>query len=614
MFILQWLSVDSDSCPQGFSSVPPPPPSPVSNPTHPCSSLAVCMPSHSDLFTLSPLPEGDEVSESTSSPHGVICSSPPPLPIAPPECGVPSLTPIPEGEETAPSTTISEKSTPTFDVITTPCSLSPHTKILVSYSATPESVPCSNSPLMMSPELIITPTMDLTSSPVPTSSPICISPSTTSTVHKNIDEPMAQSPQTSHSFGEGEQTSVGGNNPIYTCHSTVTSSTFATLDSNFEIPVNAQECTQLSSSAQLLNNGTSGSDVLQPDNIISCDSVITNEITESELQASHSSEISSSSSQPPTETNISSTHTNNEESSSQISVHSDAIAAPNCQPNFEAVNSASHLDSHSHTVSLLHSDEVSNIDNETSLSDTGINQAKDEIVQSEIKSEKIPKEKTVRFNLDDCNSTLSEQSANDSSQESLSITCELESATFMPQNTDNNETVVTHTQEQCEEHKVGRDTNITSSTLSPSQAKTESVSSESDKDIKVATMVPVTSANTLLSSHSVLETNESEIIEMSSQTPQETFETPTTFLKETVYNQETKAEMLETHSIELNTTVAQESITTHMQVEAECNLQPESGEQSTDLLEAHYSTLDYSSDSVASTGSQPDPYKVNTRD
>ncbi|ROT85126.1 hypothetical protein C7M84_021235 [Penaeus vannamei] len=160
------------------------------------------------------------------------------------------------------------------------------------------------------------------------------------------------------------------------------------------------------------------------------------------------------------------------------------------------------------------------------------------------------------------------------------------------------ETTMTEEQKQLSEH------------LEYQVAQTESTSSESDIDIQVATNVPVTSANIPTTSQSVMDSKELETMETSSQSPDETFEALPISSKDTVDSVETKAEMLETHVIEPNTTVAKVLPTqTQMEVEAENNVQPESSQQYTDLLESHYSTLDYSSDSVASTGSHPDPYK-----
>lgn len=568
IFILQLMSVDRDSCPQGFNSVPPPPPSPVANPTHPCSSLAACMPSHSDLFTLSPLPEGDEVSGS-ASPHRGICSSPPPLPIAPPECGVPSLTPIPEGEEMAtPSTTISEKSTPTSDVVT-PSPSSPLPKISAcasAKSASPESVPCTDSPCIMSPELTITPSQDIAP----------ISSSSAPTVHVSTNESVDQTAPTLSSVSD----------PIYTSYSSVTSTTYSLVDPNLQTDVNIQQPSESSPSV----DEKEGADVLQHSDSVSCDSIIANDTFESVLEASLSEPCSTS---PQSVANSTISHAHPDAEPSPSSPNSDLNSpglldpsgkptAPDTQHITEPVNSDSQIVSSVPTVSAL---------------------------ISETKSEKSYKEKTVRFNIDDecklCDS--------DSSDDSLPLPSELDSDASIDSK-ETADTVITDTQIKCEEEHVENHSNITSSTLSPSQAQTESTSSESDIDIQVATNVPVTSANIPTTSQSVMDSKELETMETSSQSPDETFEALPISSKDTVDSVETKAEMLETHVIEPNTTVAKVLPTqTQMEVEAENNVQPESSQQYTDLLESHYSTLDYSSDSVASTGSHPDPYKVNTQ-
>lgn len=564
IFILQLMSVDRDSCPQCFSSVPPPPPSPVANPTHPCSSLAACMPSHSDLFTLSPLPEGDEVSGS-ASPHRGICSSPPPLPIAPPECGVPSLTPIPEGEEMAtPSTTISEKSTPTSDVVT-PSPSSPLAKISACTSAnsvSPESVPCTDSPRIISPELTVTPSQDIAPSP--------ISSSSAPTVHVNTDEAVDQAASTLSSVSD----------PIYTSYSSVTSTTYSLVDPNLQTDVNIQQPSQSSPSV----DEKEGAEVLQHSENVSCDSFIANDTFESVLEASPSSEPCCSSPQPSANSTIS---------------HAQPDAEPSPSSPNSYLNASSLLDPPEKPTApdTQHITEPVNLDSQTVSSAPTVS-----ALQSEMKSEKSSKEKTVRFNIDDecklCDESISDSSDSDASIDSKETV----------------DTVVTDTQMKCEEEHVENHTNITSSTLSPSQAQTESTSSESDIDIKVATNVPVTSANIPTTPQSIMDTKELETMETSSQSPDETFEALPISSKDIVDSVETKAEVLETHVIEPNTTIAKVLPTqTQMEVEAENNVQPESSQQYTDLLESHYSTLDYSSDSVASTGSHPDPYKVNTQ-
>ncbi|XP_063591012.1 uncharacterized protein LOC134768246 isoform X4 [Penaeus indicus] len=495
------MSVDRDSCPQGFSSVPPPPPSPVANPTHPCSSLAACMPSHSDLFTLSPLPEGDEVSGS-ASPHRVICSSPPPLPIAPPECGVPSLTPIPEGEEMAtPSTTISEKSTPTSDVVT-PSPSSPLAKISACTSAnsiSPESVPCADSPRIISPELTVTPSQDIAPSPVSSSS----APSE----HVNTGESVDQTAPTLSSVSD----------PIYTSYSSVTSTTYSLVDPNLQTDVNIQQPSESSPSV----DEKEGAEVLQHSDNVSCDSVIANDTLESVLEASPSCGPCSSSPQPSANSTTSHAHPDAEPSPSSPNSHlnspglldpSEKPTAPDTQHITEPVNSDSQTVSSAPTVSAL---------------------------QSEKKSEKSSKEKTVRFNIDD-ECKLCDQSISDSSDDSLPLPSELDSDASIDSK-ETVDTVVTDTQMKCEEEHVENHTNITSSTLSPSQAQTESTSSESDIDIKVATNVPVTSANIPTTPQSTMDTKVPETMETSSQSPDETFEALPISSKDTVDSVETKA-------------------------------------------------------------------------
>ncbi|KAK7085965.1 hypothetical protein SK128_023033, partial [Halocaridina rubra] len=214
----QMLSVDKDFCFKDLiSSVPPPPPSPVSVPTHfsahskavmpslsnfisynclpefeessscfirhggiCCSSISVCNPmlsiaSSSDVaLSSSPnIPEFDEMANCGVR-HGGICCSPSPLNMSVLECGVPSLTPIPECEENNPSYSVSPFMMVASDrdfVDNSRLALSPLLEI--SYSTSPETNNTGSS-------RISSPSVELTSTYNCKTYPECYASDTTS--------------------------------------------------------------------------------------------------------------------------------------------------------------------------------------------------------------------------------------------------------------------------------------------------------------------------------------------------------------------------------------------------------------------------------------------------
>lgn len=147
-------------------------------------------------------------------------------------------------------------------------------------------------------------------------------------------------------------------------------------------------------------------------------------------------------------------------------------------------------------------------------------------------------------------------------------------------------------------------------------AKNQQTSSESILDAEVAMVVPESSPNIPESSHSVSETTDLEPKQLefdntNSNPPTTTFSS----LKSTVNTEDTQAEVLEKHVVVEAQTVVEVAISPPVEAEAqsqaetECKLIPESSDSYPDHLVAHCGTLDYSSDSVASTSSLPDQYK-----
>ncbi|XP_064109082.1 titin-like isoform X1 [Macrobrachium nipponense] len=143
-------------------------------------------------------------------------------------------------------------------------------------------------------------------------------------------------------------------------------------------------------------------------------------------------------------------------------------------------------------------------------------------------------------------------------------------------------------------------------------AQNQQTSSESNMDMEVAMMVPEASPNIPESSHSVSETTDSEPKQMEFDNVESN--PPTTFssLKSTVNTEESQVEVLEKHVVEAQSVkeVAKDpalETDSQSQAETECKLIPESSDP--DHLVAHCGTLDYSSDSIASTGSLPEQYK-----
>ncbi|XP_068202528.1 LIM and calponin homology domains-containing protein 1-like isoform X4 [Palaemon carinicauda] len=143
-------------------------------------------------------------------------------------------------------------------------------------------------------------------------------------------------------------------------------------------------------------------------------------------------------------------------------------------------------------------------------------------------------------------------------------------------------------------------------------AKNQQTPSESNMGTEVAMMVPEASPNIPESSHSVSETTDSEPKQMEFDNVE--CNPPTTFssLNSTFNTEESQAEVLEKHVIESQSveevTMDQAFETvSQFQAETECKHSPQSSDP--DHLVAYCGTLDYSSDSLASTGSLPDQYK-----
>lgn len=141
---------------------------------------------------------------------------------------------------------------------------------------------------------------------------------------------------------------------------------------------------------------------------------------------------------------------------------------------------------------------------------------------------------------------------------------------------------------------------FTSFSLSSSQVKNPLTAFESDTGPKVAKIVPVTSTNNLENSHSVTETTDVEHVQMP---PDGVDWTYATTLESAINTEERHAEVLDNHVASVPSE-PQFRIATQTSGVAESQLL-------TDHFVASSFTVDYNTDSVASSGSHPDEYKVN---
>lgn len=139
---------------------------------------------------------------------------------------------------------------------------------------------------------------------------------------------------------------------------------------------------------------------------------------------------------------------------------------------------------------------------------------------------------------------------------------------------------------------------FTSFPLSSSQVKNPLTALESDTGPKVANVDPVTSTNNTETSHFVTETTNVEHV----QTPDGVDWTHATCLESTINIEERHAEVLDNH-VANRPPEPQFRIATQTEVVAE-------GEHGDHFVASSF-PLDYNTNSVASSGSHPDEYKVN---
>ncbi|XP_042203954.1 protein piccolo-like isoform X3 [Homarus americanus] len=142
------------------------------------------------------------------------------------------------------------------------------------------------------------------------------------------------------------------------------------------------------------------------------------------------------------------------------------------------------------------------------------------------------------------------------------------------------------------------------------EAKNLQTSSESDRNPVVPMMVPVTSTNIYESSESVSKTTDSKYILMNS----DNIDSACAVLKSVINTENAHAEVVKSHVVKAETFMDTPSISPYgiepqTSVETEHQLPSEPRQQYPDHLMAHIGTLDYSSDSVASTSSHPEEYK-----
>ncbi|XP_071547507.1 uncharacterized protein smash isoform X4 [Panulirus ornatus] len=161
-----------------------------------------------------------------------------------------------------------------------------------------------------------------------------------------------------------------------------------------------------------------------------------------------------------------------------------------------------------------------------------------------------------------------------------------------------------------EDKGVNQDKNETDELLQYQEAKNLQTSSESDTEPEVAMMVPVTSTNIPESSHSVSKTTEPEHIHMSN----DAVDSSCSVLKSNINTEKRQAEILENHAVMAKTiwevpSHQPQRTETQTSVETECQFPSESREQYPDHLVTQRGNLDYISDSVASSTSQPEEYK-----
>ncbi|KAK8746323.1 hypothetical protein OTU49_017364 [Cherax quadricarinatus] len=618
------LNTDRNSCSQELPSVPPPPPSPVSNITLPFAYLAANLPTPSDFIPMSPLPEGDEISNcNLQCNDGTrctgVCSSPPPLPLAPVECSVPILTPIPECEENNPSSPQYSMSEPsTTPEITAPYPSSPQVTVQ-ELSETPEFIAKSVSHLS---------TPELSQPSTPTD--LC-----TTRTQKNIesysqeDEPLflshikdgsetssliqTQSPVPSTNV----DSSLNMSDPLCLQSSTKIQSTFNLSENhNSESVLHSFKETPPFYTQVSVSNSTSNLHL----NSCACQSSDSVDVTSptcvgkgTRLHVEPSTEVPGLPVQTGTDILLPPTQLQGDEWMAPVQQSVCCVEASLTPSNHNLKNSSpkSSVQTSSLESATLSKQGDMNINSSglcgTLACSSGSQHIYNEQVISGIKepSKKSIHEKTVRFNIDETlNNTHSftEHTTNLCDSDTNVLNFQLEE--------DMSITVSHEIQTSAQNHLQPSCSFTTASILSPPQAKNLQTSFELDKESRVPMRVPVTSTNVLESSHSVSKTTDAEHWQMN----YDSLGSSSTVLKSTLNTEKTHAELLESH-IAKSETIAEapphSSMRSESQTSAETEglLPSESREQYEGHLVAHSSTLDYSDDSLVSTSSHPEEYK-----
>lgn len=677
LFVLQCLNVDSNSCFQELPhSIPPPPPSPVSDITQPFAYLATNMPNPSDFFPLSPRPEGDEISNNIYQ-HGGgdVCYSSSPTPLALPGCSVPRLTPIPECEEVnSPSPLFSQT-----EIIPSPqveTSLSSPKVLMASESepfhpTSPKLVGTLNSRLNTSPKPVQTSTVEVAACPSSPTFPVFYTASCTVSEHTDIKANSEKATFMSHTevkdpshFSEtclgptnlsqspvmicGKKSSSDLTNPLQIKQPPKIPSKPSSVSQNYDMISTRQVSQDTSSSDNMTSDKTSLSNhQLTAQVSQSTDSVVTSQKSFSEVSVSDPksrSGVPTLNPQIDAEVSTSAHHSNvlvsqmeapsfvstrNYLSAGQVPMQSPVSfdkAVPSTISPVIAVTSDTSIESPTLTSNSplnLRNDFSSESSGKDSfnkhisssfnvLDNTGTNakvllkkpkcngnnlehirpKQVTNINQNSVKKSNL--EKTVRFKIDETHNV----------SEFIPELSDSNAGMMNPQN-------VCKLEESAYNHNLHSSHSCITSSVFPSQAKNLQTSSELDTEPEVAMLVPVTSTNIPESSHSVPKTTEPEHIHMG----YDAVDSSCSVLISTNNIEKRQAEIFENHAVVAQTISEVPShllqrTETQTSVETECQLPSESREQYPDHLVTHRGTLDYISDSVASSSSQPEEYKV----
>ncbi|KAG7176048.1 hypothetical protein Hamer_G017015 [Homarus americanus] len=604
--------------------VPPPPPSPVSDITRPFAYLAANLPAPSDFIPMSPLPEGDEISNCINQHNGGghesgVCSSPPPLPLAPPECSVPSLTPIPECEEVNPSSPLLSVT----EIITTPEVTTPHPsspQVIIPYIYDlHNNMGNLYSPCVTSPECVPSPMVEAASGPSFSTSPIYFTASSTTIQHSNVEPCSDKVPLTSTS-DTGEMSSFNIHIPVENLTTDpllTTNASQSTHNADVIIPElpkvtipNLIPSTEAPSLSPQTNAEVSAS-VLQLHVLASLTESQSVMSTQDCLGPDRAPIVSVPSTEATLVSPVMTFKANTFDISPEyVSSDSNSYQTSENASNPESLGTSSSLNIRSSSSVMNNTCINSNfMFDKLACKDDGLEHTRDK-EQTKCNTfnsvKKNCQEKQVRFNIEESSSD------SDSVSEFISKPSDSDAGVLNPQNAMETSIIDAHKQEHFAQNCNSQSTHscITTFALSPSQAKNLQTSSESDRNPVVPMMVPVTSTNIYESSESVSKTTDSKYILMNS----DNIDSACAVLKSVINTENAHAEVVKSHVVKAETFMDTPSISPYgiepqTSVETEHQLPSEPRQQYPDHLMAHIGTLDYSSDSVASTSSHPEEYK-----